>query len=173
MRQYWLRICYIAHHFDGVFISNGPGEWVIFSECFCPIENLFGVARRVGSTPLRRLVAGLKLYPNRDMLTLKSLSPTHCVQTVQSLRTLFQTSQLPIFGICLGHQLVALAAGATTSKLKVSREVDWNLFRLTYNSVRKSRTQYPLVSSPSNRLWLCWSKESLDLTTGRVHVRSS
>ncbi|CAF9925558.1 Multifunctional pyrimidine synthesis protein CAD [Imshaugia aleurites] len=44
--------------------------------------------------------------------------PTHCVDTVQSLRTLFQTSQLPIFGICLGHQLLALAAGARTTKLK-------------------------------------------------------
>jgi len=60
----------VAHHFDGVFISNGPGD------------------------------------------------PTHCQETVHSLRTLMRTSQIPIMGICLGHQLVALAAGAKTIKLK-------------------------------------------------------
>ena len=26
IRQYWLWHCPIAHHFDGVFISNGPGD---------------------------------------------------------------------------------------------------------------------------------------------------
>ena len=61
----------VAHHFDGVFISNGPGD------------------------------------------------PTHCQDTVYHLRKLMEMSQaLPIFGICLGHQLLALAAGARTVKLK-------------------------------------------------------
>lgn len=61
----------IANHFDGVFISNGPGD------------------------------------------------PTHCNSTVYSLRKLMEnTATMPIFGICLGHQLLSLAAGATTSKLK-------------------------------------------------------
>lgn len=60
----------VAHHFDGVFISNGPGD------------------------------------------------PTHCQETAYHLRKLMETSQIPIFGICLGHQLLALAAGARTIKLK-------------------------------------------------------
>lgn len=60
----------VAHHFDGVFISNGPGD------------------------------------------------PTHCQETTYHLRRLMETSQVPIFGICLGHQLLALAAGARTIKLK-------------------------------------------------------
>ncbi|CAF9908704.1 MAG: Multifunctional pyrimidine synthesis protein CAD [Gomphillus americanus] len=60
----------VAHHFDGVFISNGPGD------------------------------------------------PTHCQETVQHLRQLMNTSQIPIMGICLGHQLLALATGARTIKLK-------------------------------------------------------
>lgn len=60
----------LAHHFDGVFISNGPGD------------------------------------------------PTYCVPTVEALRNLMGSSQIPVFGICLGHQLLALAAGAKTTKLK-------------------------------------------------------
>lgn len=60
----------VAHHFDGVFISNGPGD------------------------------------------------PTHCQDTVYHLRKLMDSSQVPVFGICLGHQLLALAAGARTVKLK-------------------------------------------------------
>lgn len=60
----------IAHHFDGIFISNGPGD------------------------------------------------PTHCQDTVYYLRKVMENSQIPIFGICLGHQLLALATGARTIKLK-------------------------------------------------------
>jgi len=60
----------VAHHFDGVFISNGPGD------------------------------------------------PTHCQETVYHLRKLIDSSQVPIMGICMGHQLLALAAGAKTIKLK-------------------------------------------------------
>ncbi|KAF2015470.1 glycoside hydrolase family 3 protein [Aaosphaeria arxii CBS 175.79] len=60
----------VAHHFDGVFISNGPGD------------------------------------------------PTHCTETVYNLRKLMEDSQIPIMGICMGHQLIALAAGAKTLKMK-------------------------------------------------------
>lgn len=44
--------------------------------------------------------------------------PTYCVPTVEALRNLMGSSQIPVFGICLGHQLLALAAGAKTTKLK-------------------------------------------------------
>ncbi|KAL8700596.1 MAG: hypothetical protein Q9201_005360 [Fulgogasparrea decipioides] len=60
----------VAHHFDGVFISNGPGD------------------------------------------------PTHCQDTVYHLRRLMESSQIPVMGICLGHQLLGLASGARTVKLK-------------------------------------------------------
>jgi len=60
----------IASHFDGVFISNGPGD------------------------------------------------PTHCQSTSDSLRKLMETSQIPVMGICLGHQLLAMAIGAKTIKMK-------------------------------------------------------
>ncbi|KAJ8139798.1 hypothetical protein OXX80_006389 [Metschnikowia pulcherrima] len=61
----------IANKFDGIFISNGPGD------------------------------------------------PTHCAPTIASLNAVMNTHEdLPIFGICLGHQLLALASGAKTVKLK-------------------------------------------------------
>lgn len=60
----------VAHHFDGVFISNGPGD------------------------------------------------PTHCTPTVYHLSKLVESYPGPIMGICLGHQLLALSAGARTVKLK-------------------------------------------------------
>ncbi|CCH44092.1 carbamoyl-phosphate synthase small subunit [Wickerhamomyces ciferrii] len=60
----------IATSFDGIFISNGPGD------------------------------------------------PTHCSATVHSLQKTMETYHGPIFGICLGHQLLALAAGAKTIKMK-------------------------------------------------------
>ncbi|KAG5937402.1 Amino-acid acetyltransferase, mitochondrial [Claviceps sorghi] len=60
----------VADYYDGVFISNGPGD------------------------------------------------PTHCQETVYNLARLMESSSIPIMGICLGHQLLALAVGARTIKLK-------------------------------------------------------
>uniref|UniRef100_A0A0W0F1Z5 Pyrimidine-specific carbamoyl phosphate synthase-aspartate carbamoyl transferase n=1 Tax=Moniliophthora roreri TaxID=221103 RepID=A0A0W0F1Z5_MONRR len=56
--------------FDGLFISNGPGD------------------------------------------------PTMVSETISRISKLMERGDKPIFGICLGHQLLALAAGATTSKMK-------------------------------------------------------
>lgn len=44
--------------------------------------------------------------------------PTHCQETIYNLDRLMEESPIPIMGICLGHQLLALAAGARTVKLK-------------------------------------------------------
>ncbi|KII84749.1 hypothetical protein PLICRDRAFT_45557 [Plicaturopsis crispa FD-325 SS-3] len=44
--------------------------------------------------------------------------PTTLKSTIQRLATAMEKGDRPIFGICLGHQLLALAAGASTRKMK-------------------------------------------------------
>ncbi|MBV8371757.1 MAG: glutamine-hydrolyzing carbamoyl-phosphate synthase small subunit, partial [Candidatus Eremiobacteraeota bacterium] len=53
--------------------------------------------------------------PNGVVVSPGPGDPTDLPQTVQTLRELAQTT--PIFGVCLGHQLLALAHGARTYKL--------------------------------------------------------
>ena len=58
--------------FDGLFLSNGPGD------------------------------------------------PNLCSKTVEHIRQFLtnQSERRPVFGICLGHQLLSLALGAKTFKMK-------------------------------------------------------
>ncbi|CAE7592891.1 URA2, partial [Symbiodinium sp. CCMP2456] len=45
--------------------------------------------------------------------------PSQCAQTIRHVRTVMQQRpNTPIFGICLGNQILALAAGAKTFKMK-------------------------------------------------------
>jgi len=45
-------------------------------------------------------------------------NPIFATETIQHLSKAMDLGEWPIFGICLGHQLIALAAGAKTSKMK-------------------------------------------------------
>ena len=44
-------------------------------------------------------------------------NPEDCIKQIKEIKKLYN-SDIPIFGICLGHQLMALATGAKTAKLK-------------------------------------------------------
>ena len=43
--------------------------------------------------------------------------PEDCEVAIQTIKKLYE-KDIPILGICLGHQLMALATGAKTAKLK-------------------------------------------------------
>ncbi|MDD4909221.1 MAG: glutamine-hydrolyzing carbamoyl-phosphate synthase small subunit [Candidatus Omnitrophica bacterium] len=58
----------------------------------------------------------LGLKPDGLFLSNGPADPAAVLYTVREIRKLF--GKLPIFGICLGHQLLALALGARTYKLK-------------------------------------------------------
>ncbi len=65
-------------------------------------------------TPAEEVLAG---KPDGIMLSNGPGDPAECVSIIEELKTLF-ASDVPMFGICLGHQLLALANGAKTEKMK-------------------------------------------------------
>jgi carbamoyl-phosphate synthase small subunit len=59
----------------------------------------------------------LELQPDGVFLSNGPGDPEPCTYAIEAIRE-FIKRQLPLFGICLGHQLLALAAGARTVKMK-------------------------------------------------------
>lgn len=59
----------------------------------------------------------LKDKPDGIMLSNGPGDPKECQSIIAEIRKLYETD-IPIFAICLGHQLMALAAGADTFKMK-------------------------------------------------------
>ncbi len=59
----------------------------------------------------------MAMKPDGIMLSNGPGDPTENTDVIESLKKL-RNSGIPIFGICLGHQLMALANGAVTEKLK-------------------------------------------------------
>ncbi|MGD8631768.1 MAG: carbamoyl phosphate synthase small subunit, partial [Gammaproteobacteria bacterium] len=59
----------------------------------------------------------LALQPDGVFLSNGPGDPEPCDYAISAIRTLLETG-VPVFGICLGHQLLALASGAQTMKMK-------------------------------------------------------
>ena len=59
----------------------------------------------------------LKLKPDGVMLSNGPGDPEPCGYAIEAIAGLLER-EIPVFGICLGHQLLALAAGARTMKMK-------------------------------------------------------
>lgn len=59
----------------------------------------------------------LKLNPDGVFLSNGPGDPEPCDYAIAAIKV-FLDKKLPVFGICLGHQLLALAAGGKTSKMK-------------------------------------------------------
>ncbi len=59
----------------------------------------------------------LAMNPDGVFLSNGPGDPEPCTYAIEAIKTLLD-ADLPIFGICLGHQLLALASGAKTQKMK-------------------------------------------------------
>lgn len=59
----------------------------------------------------------LALKPDGILLSNGPGDPEPCDYAIEAVRTLVDTG-IPVFGICLGHQLLGLASGAKTMKMK-------------------------------------------------------
>ena len=65
-------------------------------------------------TPAETILAG---NPDGIMLSNGPGDPKECTEVIKEIKKL-SDSDVPIFAICLGHQLMALATGADTHKMK-------------------------------------------------------
>jgi carbamoyl-phosphate synthase small subunit len=74
---------------------------------------------RVTVLPARAGAAeALALKPDGVFLSNGPGDPEPCDYAIRTIRELLDVGNIPVFGICLGHQLMGLAAGARTVKMK-------------------------------------------------------
>jgi carbamoyl-phosphate synthase small subunit len=67
------------------------------------------------STPAREV---LKMMPDGVFLSNGPGDPEPCDYAVEAIGEILDATRIPVFGICLGHQLMGLASGAKTLKMK-------------------------------------------------------
>jgi len=60
----------------------------------------------------------LAMHPDGVFLSNGPGDPEPCDYAIRAIREILEQSELPVFGICLGHQLMGLASGAKTVKMK-------------------------------------------------------
>lgn len=65
-------------------------------------------------TPADKVLA---LKPDGVFLSNGPGDPSACDYAIEAVKTIMDSTRIPIFGICLGHQILALASGAKTIKM--------------------------------------------------------
>uniref|UniRef100_A0A1I8HH24 CAD protein n=1 Tax=Macrostomum lignano TaxID=282301 RepID=A0A1I8HH24_9PLAT len=79
-------------------------------------------------------------------------NPTHCQATVDTIRT-WMSAGKPLFGICFGHQLTALAVGCVTYKMKFGN---------------RGHNQ-PCLHPPTGRCFITTQNHGYAVDNGSVH----
>lgn len=103
------------------YVIPGDGKKVALLDCGAKNNIARSLAKRgcevtvyPADTPAEEI---LKTNPDGIMLSNGPGDPAENVEIIKEVRKLYE-SDVPIFAICLGHQLMALATGARTYKLK-------------------------------------------------------
>ncbi|XP_043661036.1 CAD protein [Drosophila teissieri] len=98
---------------------NGKGPRIAILDCGLKLNQLRCLLQRGASVTLLPWSARLE-DEQFDALFLSNGpgNPESCDQIVQQVRKVIEEGQKPVFGICLGHQLLAKAIGCSTYKMK-------------------------------------------------------
>jgi carbamoyl-phosphate synthase small subunit len=166
------------------------GEWRTLGPQDAPHVVLIdcGVKAHIIDSLLRRHVRVTVVPYGTSAATVRSLEPdgvltspgpgdpAKALAAVWTVRELAQ-SGLPFFGICLGHQLLALAAGARTSKLKFGhRGGNHPVKDVLSGAVRMTSQnhgyQVDADSLPTDQGWRVWMVNVNDGTVEGLRHRS-
>lgn len=121
IRQYTVKGVVLKTSVKKPYVLPGDGKKVALLDCGAK-DNIARNLNKRGcevtvypaDTPAEEI---LKTDPDGIMLSNGPGDPAENVGIIEEVRKLYESS-VPIFAICLGHQLMALAAGAKTYKLK-------------------------------------------------------
>ena len=121
IRQYTVKGVVLKTSVKKPYVLPGDGKKVALLDCGAK-DNIARNLNKRGcevtvypaDTPAEEI---LKTNPDGIMLSNGPGDPAENVGIIEEVRKLYESS-VPIFAICLGHQLMALATGAKTDKLK-------------------------------------------------------
>lgn len=106
---------------EPIHYVNNSDSTVVLLDCgvkYGIVRNLLASGANVVRVPYEYSVSEiLEFEPSRIVISNGPGDPKKCTQTIDTTRELLETD-IPIMGICLGMQILALAAGADTYKLK-------------------------------------------------------
>ena len=100
--------------------SDGPHVIVLdFGVKYSILDQLHDVGCRITVVPADTTVSEImRLHPDGVLLSNGPGDPAAVTYAIDTIRELIDVGTIPIFGICLGHQLLGLALGGDTYKLK-------------------------------------------------------
>ena len=108
---------------EGHRIPEVPGQYHVVAYDFGVKRNILRMLTdrscRVTVVPARTPASEvLALQPDGVFLSNCPGDPEPCDYAIKAIQEILETD-IPVFGICLGHQLLALASGARTVKMKL------------------------------------------------------
>jgi carbamoyl-phosphate synthase small subunit len=118
-KETWSQACW---NLDQGYLPAGPGKYRVVAFDYGVKSNILRMLAARGceltivpaQTPASEVLA---MEPDGVFLASGPGDPEPCDYAIAAITEVL-ARKIPVFGICLGHQLLALASGATTSKMK-------------------------------------------------------